>query len=260
VAARFPDVKQYGDIHRLKGGEVEPVDIIKFGSPCQSFSHAGARQGLDDASGLFYEAVRIICEMREATNGVRPRYAVMENVPGIYSSESQGKSDFREVLNELLKIKYKTVDVPLPTDRKGKFKFLTAGAVVGNAGSTCGSYSLAWRTLCASKFGVAQRRRRMFLVVDFASERAAEILSEPEGEGRDFTPGYLKGQSAAGSAAEGIGSVNGDGTAMSFEPGALKRIDKKAWSEQSQTLHAQHRGKAHRSVSRKRGCDMCFRL
>jgi DNA (cytosine-5)-methyltransferase 1 len=222
LSARFPDVRQYGDIRKLKGSEAPPVDIITFGSPCQSFSQAGARQGLDGASGLFYEAVRVIREMREATGGASPRYAVMENVPGIYSSKSSGKSDFREVLNELLKIKDKTVDVPLPEDGK----FLTAGGIVGDG------YSLAWRTLCASQFGVAQRRRRMFLVVDFTGGRAVEILSEPEGEGRDFTPGYLKGQGSAGYSAEGSGGV------VAFEPGAFRRIDKSAWEEQTRTIRA----------------------
>jgi DNA (cytosine-5)-methyltransferase 1 len=224
LAARFPDVKQYGDICKVNGAEVAPVDIITFGSPCQSFSVAGAREGLDGASGLFYEAVRIIREMRAATNNRFPRYAIMENVPGIYSSKSAGKSDFREVLNELLKIADETVNVPLPKCNKGKF--LTAGAVMGDG------YSLAWRTLCASKFGVAQRRRRMFLVLDFAGERAVSILSEPQGEGRNFTASYSEGQDSAGTAPLGIGGVT------CFEPGALARLDKRAWEEKAQTLRA----------------------
>ena len=91
LKSRFPDVKQYGDICKLNGAAAAPVDIITFGSPCQSFSVAGAREGLDGASGLFYEAVRIIKEMRKATDNQYPRYAIMENVPGIYSSKSAGK-------------------------------------------------------------------------------------------------------------------------------------------------------------------------
>ncbi|MDR2646597.1 MAG: DNA cytosine methyltransferase [Oscillospiraceae bacterium] len=197
LAARFHNVIQYGDIRKLDGGAVAPVDIVTFGSPCQSFSHAGSRAGLNGASGLFHEAVRVIKEMRNATNGAHPRYAIMENVPGIYSSKSGGKSDFREVLNELLKIADETIHVPEPA----KGKFLTAGAIVGDG------YSLAWRTLCASKFGVAQRRRRMFLVVSFADERAAEMLSEPQGKGRDFTPRYRKGQGAARGVATCVGGV-----------------------------------------------------
>jgi DNA (cytosine-5)-methyltransferase 1 len=172
LKSRFPDVKQYGDIRKLNGGEVEPVDIISFGSPCQSFSVAGSRAGLDGASGLFYEAVRIIKEMRLATGNQYPCFAIMENVPGIYSSRCGGKSDFREVINELLKICDENVNVPESE------KFLTAGTIVGNG------FSLAWRTLCSSQFGVAGRRRRMFLVVNFTDEFAAKILSEQEGERR----------------------------------------------------------------------------
>jgi DNA (cytosine-5)-methyltransferase 1 len=219
LKSRFPDVRQYGDIRKLKGAECEPVDVVTFGSPCQSFSLAGARAGLDGASGLFFEAVRIIKEMRTATGGAFPRYAVMENVPGIYSSKTGGKLDFTVVLNELLKLCDETVNVPEPK------KFLTAGAVVGDG------FSLAWSTICASKFGVAQRRRRMYLVVDFADERAAQILSEPKGEGRDFTPLYLKGQGSAGSLAESLGSV-------SFEPGILSRLGRDALSEQARTLRS----------------------
>jgi DNA (cytosine-5)-methyltransferase 1 len=88
LSARFPNVRQYGDIRKLNGGEIEPVDIITSGSPCQSFSCAGSRTGLDGASGLFYESVRIVKEMRKATNSTYPRYFITENVTGIYSSKS----------------------------------------------------------------------------------------------------------------------------------------------------------------------------
>ncbi|GHV07681.1 hypothetical protein FACS1894217_08930 [Clostridia bacterium] len=222
IKSRFPDVTQYGDIHKLSGKEAEPVDILTWGSPCQSFSQAGSRSGLDGASGLFYEAVRVAKEMFIATNGEYPKYCVMENVLGIYSSKSQGKSDFREVLNEIIHIKDSSVNVPEPKDGK----FLTAGAIVGDG------YSLAWVTKCASRFGVAQRRRRMFLVFCPSSERAAEILSEPEGEGRHFTPSYFAGQGSAGGAEVGAGGV------VAFEPGALARIDKSAWEDQVRTLRA----------------------
>jgi DNA (cytosine-5)-methyltransferase 1 len=221
LESRFPDVKQYGDIRKLNGAEVEPVDCVTFGSPCQSFSIAGARSGLDGASGLFYEAVRIIKEMRRVSG--KPRYAVMENVVGIYSSRSNGRSDFREVLNEICKIKDDAVVIPEPPNGR----WLIAGAVVGDG------FSLAYRTLCASQFGVAQRRRRMFLVVDLDGGNASEILSEQEGERRDFTPSFGKRQGSAGGFAEGSGSVT-----LSCEPGALKRMDKRAWSEQSQCLRA----------------------
>ena len=83
-------MKHYGDVSRMDGGSIEPVDIITFGSPCQDMSIAGKREGLDgNRSGLFYEAVRIIKEMRCATNGKYPRYIVWENVPGAFSSNKE---------------------------------------------------------------------------------------------------------------------------------------------------------------------------
>jgi DNA (cytosine-5)-methyltransferase 1 len=161
--------------------------------------------------------------MRQATGGKYPRWAIMENVAGIYSARSKkagAKSDFGVVLNELCKLKDKAFHVPEP-ESGGKTsvqRWLTAGAVVGDG------FSLAWRTLCASQFNLAQRRKRMFLVVSFDDERAAQILSEQEGERRDFTPGYLKGENAAGSPAAGIGSVG-------FEPGILARDGGHVWDE-----------------------------
>jgi len=236
LSARFPDVTQYGDIRKLNGGDIAPVDIITFGSPCQSFSCAGARKGLNGESALFYEAVRVIKEMHKATNNTMPRYAIMENVLGIYSSKSDGKSDFREVLNELLKIKDEAVNVPLPKDGK----FLTAGSIVADGSAQPGDgYSLAWRTLCASKFGVAQRRRRMFLVVDFAGQCAAKILSEPEGERRNFTPCYFKGQGPAGSPPQGAGSVADDSAQpIGAELGAASRLGGHFWEEKAGALKA----------------------
>lgn len=116
---RFPKMKHLGDVSKVKGGEIEPVDIITFGSPCQDMSIAGKRAGLKHAdmgddettrSGLFLEAIRIIKEMREATNGVYPRYAIWENVPGVFSS-NRGE-DFRTVLEEFIRIKEKDAVMP----------------------------------------------------------------------------------------------------------------------------------------------------
>ena len=101
VRKRLPGMKHYGDIHNLDGAELEPVDVITFGSPCQDLSVAGRRNGLDGArSSLFFEAVRIIKEMRKATNGMYPKWAVWENVPGALSSNDG--QDFRTVLSERL--------------------------------------------------------------------------------------------------------------------------------------------------------------
>ena len=169
---RIPQMKHYGDISNIDGGKIEPVDIITFGSPCQDLSLAGRRNGLDGArSSLFFEAIRVIKEMRCATNGKYPRWIVWENVPGALSS-SKGQ-DFRTVLEEICKIKDETVSVPMPE------KWTGAGEIVGK------DYSVAYRILDAQYFGVPQRRRRIFLVADFAGRSAPQILFE-----QNRLPGY----------------------------------------------------------------------
>ena len=151
---RLPEMKHYGDVHGLNGANLEPVDIITFGSPCQDLSIAGKRCGLGGSrSGLFYEAVRVIAEMRKSTNGQYPRWAVWENVPGALSS--QHGQDFRRVLEEFVRIKDPAADVPLPESGR----WLHAGEILGDG------YSLAWRVLDAAQgWGVAQRRKRIFAV------------------------------------------------------------------------------------------------
>lgn len=172
---RFPKMQHLGDVTKIKGDEITPVDIITFGSPCQDLSVAGRRAGLDgERSGLFMEAVRIIKEMREKTNGKYPKYAIWENVPGAFSS-NKGE-DFRIVLEELCKIKDNTTAIPRPTD--GKWR--TAGFILADG------YSLAWRILDAQFWGVPQRRRRIFLVADFTGGSAGEILFEQKGLQRSF--------------------------------------------------------------------------
>lgn len=129
---RLPQVKHYGDISKMNGADLKPVDIITFGSPCQDMSIAGKRDGLSGSrSSLFYEAVRIIKEMRCKTNGQKPRFIVWENVPGAFSS-NKGE-DFRAVLEEVCKIKDESVSVPKPT------KWNSAGKIMGDG------YSVAWR-------------------------------------------------------------------------------------------------------------------
>ena len=172
---RFPAMKHLGDITKINGAEVEPVDIITFGSPCQDLSVAGAQKGLQDGtrSNLFYEAVRIIREMRDATDGVYPRIAVWENVPGAFSSNKG--ADFRAVLQAFCSVKgHDTV----PEPPKGRWH--KAGTILGDG------FSLAWRTLDAQFWGVPQRRRRIYLVADFGGERAGEILFKREGLRRGF--------------------------------------------------------------------------
>ena len=165
---RLPSVKHYGDVSKLNGADLEPVDVITFGSPCQDMSVAGKRAGLDGArSGLFFQAVRIIKEMR-AKYG-RPRFAVWENVRGALSSA--GGEDFRRVLEELCRIKDDAADVPRPP--KGKWQ--SAGCVMGDG------YSITWRVLDAQYWGVPQRRKRVYLVADFDGDSAGKILFESEG-------------------------------------------------------------------------------
>ena len=188
--ARFPDMKHYGNICDIKGDKIEPVDIICGGSPCQDLSVAGKRAGLEggERSVLFHEQIRITKEMRHATNDIRPRFAIWENVPGAFSS-NKGE-DFRCVLEAFCQIADESADIPRPAEGR----WAAAGCVVGNG------WSVAWRTLDAQCFGVPQRRRRIFLVADFGSECAAEILSfeggskgniTQSGEAWETTPGKI---------------------------------------------------------------------
>ena len=200
---RFPNMKHYGDISQMSGAAVEPVDIITFGSPCQDMSVAGKREGLDgNRSSLFYEAIRIIKEMREATNGKYPRYIVWENVPGAFSS-NKGE-DFRAVLTEICKIKDEQVSVPKPS------KWENAGRIMGD------SYSVAWRLLDAQYWGVPQRRQRIYLVADFDGGSAGKILFESEGLSGYSAQGFQSWQSSANGSSESIGET-GNADSLMFE-------------------------------------------
>lgn len=162
-------MKHLGDITKIHGDKIEPVDCITFGSPCQDLSIAGCRAGLaGERSGLFMEAVRIIKEMRSSTDGLYPTFAVWENVPGAFSSN--GGEDFRAVLEELARVEQPNASIPRPSSRGGRWS--KAGAIAGNG------WSLAWRQLDAQHWGVPQRRKRIALVVDFGGQRAAKILFE----------------------------------------------------------------------------------
>lgn len=170
---RMPHVKHYGDICQIRGDEIEPVDIITFGSPCQDMSIAGRRDGLNgNRSSLFYEAIRVIKEMREKTNGQKPRYIIWENVTGAFSS-NKGE-DYRRVLEEITKIKEPELSIPKPD---GKWR--KAGVIMGD------NLSIAWRTMDAQYWGVPQRRKRIYLIADFAGQSAREILFEQESMQRD---------------------------------------------------------------------------
>ena len=187
---RIPRMKHYGDINKQNGADLSPVDIITFGSPCTDMSVAGKRAGLDgEQSVLFYEAIRIIKEMRCKTNGQYPRFAVWENVPGAFSS-NKGE-DFKAVLESICRVKDETISVPKAD------KWQPAGKIVGD------DFSIVWRVLDAQYWGVPQRRKRIYLVADFAGGSAGEILFKSES-----LPGYSKEsicswQRAAGSAEDG---------------------------------------------------------
>lgn len=186
-----------GDITKIKGDNIPKVDVITFGSPCQDLSIAGKRAGLSgERSGLFIEAVRIIKEMREATNGEYPKYAVWENVPGAFSS-NKGE-DFRAVLEELARIKEAGISIPGPD----KSKWAKAGLITGN------DWSIAWRTMDAQYWGVPQRRLRISLVLDFTGGCAGEILFEPESLRGHFAPGITPGQATAGAVGNGAGTAD----------------------------------------------------
>lgn len=191
---RLPFIKHYGDISTMDGSKIEPVDIITFGSPCQDLSIAGKRDGLDGKrSSLFYEAIRIIKEMRCATDGKKPRYIVWENVPGAFSS-NKGE-DFRCVLEGICHIKDETLSVP----KIDKWK--QAGTIVGD------HFSLAWRVLDAQYWGVPQRRKRIFLVADFAGGGAGEILFKSEGLSGYSKKSIRSWQGTASNFADSIGAT-----------------------------------------------------
>ena len=225
TSKRFPQMKHYGNINKLSGKEIEPVDIITFGSPCQDMSMAGKRRGMLNTcskckaeykitsedqqcpqcgadlektrSGLFVEAIRIIKEMREATNGTHPTFIIWENVFGAYSS-NKGE-DFRTVLEEICSITDHSLSIPRPADNK----WLKAGEVLGD------NHSIAWRTLDAQYWGVPQRRRRIYLVADFGGQRASEILFKSAGLQWSTAPGEEQRQRAA---ADPEGSIGETGT------------------------------------------------
>lgn len=188
----FPDMEHFGDITKLHGGALPPVDIITFGSPCQDLSVAsGKRLGLaGERSGLFLEAIRIIREMQEATDGEYPKFALWENVPGALSSSS--RRDFKAVLEA-----FTDTEVPMP----GSGRWANAGMVRGRG------IDLAWCVYDAQYFGTAQRRRRIFLIADLRGERAGKILFVPKSLSGYFAAGGTPRQGAAAYAQAGAGAA-----------------------------------------------------
>lgn len=200
-------MKHLGDIQNIQGNEIDPVDCITFGSPCQDLSVAGKRQGLAGGrSGLFAEAIRVIREMREATNGEYPKFAVWENVPGAFSS-NKGE-DFRTVLENLSNLCQPGISIPRPE----KGRWTKSGCVFGDR------WSIAWRTMDAQYWGVPQRRRRIALVVDFGRRRAGEILFERESLPRNFAKSGKAREISPKCVGEGIDGCNPEAMRMSVYP------------------------------------------
>jgi DNA (cytosine-5)-methyltransferase 1 len=184
----------------MRGSEIEPVDVITFGSPCQDMSLAGKRAGLDGSrSSLFYEAIRIVKEMRCKTNGKYPRYIVWENVTGAFSS-NKGE-DFRAVLEAVASVAEEVPKVPMP--EKGGWPY--ADVLMGDG------WSIAYRTFDAQYWGVPQRRRRIYLVADFAGQSAKEILFEPESMSGDTEQGKEQGKETACHTGRSIDGTGRDG-------------------------------------------------
>ena len=194
---RLPFMKHYGDISQMDGGKIEPVDIITFGSPCTDMSVAGRRAGLEgQQSVLFYQAIRIIKEMRCATNGKYPRYIVWENVPGAFSSNSG--EDFKAVLEAVIGVAEPDTQVPMPEKNRWPY----ADCYMGDG------WSVAYRVLDAQFWGVPQRRKRIYLVADFAGGRAFDILFKSEGVSGYSAEGFRSWQRTAGSAADRTGTAS----------------------------------------------------
>ena len=194
--ARFPDVKQLGDVTQINGAEIEPVDIITFGSPCQDLSIAGKQAGIIDGSrsSLFFQAIRIIKEMRQATNNQYPKFAVWENVRGALSSNKG--DDFYEVMQAFASVCEPEISIPRPK------KWEKSGWMDGNG------WSVAWRLYDAQYWGVPQRRKRIYCIADFRErERAGEILFKSESMSRHSQQGYKAWQDITSDSRRSIASA-----------------------------------------------------
>lgn len=213
-----------GDITKLNGATLEPVNCITGGSPCQDLSIAGKREGLaGERSGLFLEMVRVIKEMRQEDKkrgktgiNVRPRFVIWENVPGAFTSN--GGEDFRCVLEQFSRVADETVIIPRPENRKWQ----PAGCIVGN------HWSIAWRTFDAQYWGVPQRRKRIALVADFGGQCAAEILFEREGLSGDTAESQGARQGIAENAGTGVDSASGTLTPWDVQSNRIQFVNGKA--------------------------------
>ena len=227
---RFPEAKQLGDIREINGAEIEPVDYITFGSPCQDMSVAGKRVGIKGLrSVLIYEAIRIIREMRKATNGKYPHFVIWENVPG--SLTSHNGRDFQSVLEEIAE-----AEIPMP--RFGKWA--NAGMVRG------GAADISWRVMDAQYWGVAQRRKRIVLVADYTTQRSAEVLFIPESVSRHPAPSNEPMQGATRIASVDLGEAGKGirlcGIPLNCRPENMYELDEKSSTLCNGTNPGHHNG------------------
>lgn len=237
--SRFPQMEHLGSVTEVHGDKVRPVDVITFGSPCQDLSVAGKRAGIHDGqrSNLFFEAIRIIKEMRDATNGRYPTFAVWENVPGAFSSNKG--ADFRCVLEAFVRI---SAEISVPGPANGRWN--PAGEIVGDG------FSIAWRQLDAQYWGVPQRRKRIYLVADFRGGRAGEILFERESMRGNPATGGAPGQDATANAA---GSAGRGRCARCLNPWDAQSIRQYAVDGVFPTLAASSSGGQNRA-------GVCFKI
>lgn len=230
--SRFPKMKHLGDVTKINGAEIEPADIVCFGFPCQDVSVAGKRKSVkhkdkgDDEttrSGLVWEAIRIIKEMRGATNGKYPRFAVFENVPGLFSAE-KGET-FRTVVEGLIQIVEPSAVMPeVPTKR-----WAYADSYVGTG------WSFAYRIFDAQYIRTAQRRRRVYACLDLGGQCARQILFERESL-RGYPPQSGTQREGTPSDAEGsIGTDDREGACYGF-PLGFRPENVRCYEETATTL------------------------
>jgi DNA (cytosine-5)-methyltransferase 1 len=210
----FSEMEHLGDITKLDGGKIPPVDVLCFGSPCQSFSVAGPRTSFEGKSGLFFEAIRIIKEMRCATDGKYPQIAIFENVPGVLNID--GGRSYKTIIEA-----FTETEVPMPASGK----WANAGMVRG------GSVDFAWVVKNAQYYRVPQRRKRVLAVADFTGRRAAEILFKPESLSGYFAARELARQGTPADAESGANGADCGSVAAAFMAGQAKNARSIAYSE-----------------------------
>lgn len=224
---RFPEMEHFGDVSKLDGATLPPVDILTLGSPCQDLSIAGTRKGLQGSrSSLFYEAMRVVKEMRLKTNGNYPRFVVWENVTGALTSNAG--ADFQAVVETFCKTADEKLSVPRPC------KWTGAGDVVAD------NFSFCWRVLNAQYWGVPQRRRRIYAVADFGSERAREILLNRNSVCVNFKESQHAWQTSARTTASSTASPSEDVTCFDVRLSSLntKNVRNKVYeTSTSRTLN-----------------------